>query len=149
MENPGETITDIIAEKRRQADKIERDCAEKMKRGEVVSDYYARELVADIRREANYLEAALKREKTAIEANALTVGGIVAATTEKSSIAGSSVKIREALEYLRDASREFHHLILNSKHNEICDKYKYAEVAKISDAIANANAALSAPGEEL
>lgn len=54
-------------------------------------------------------------------------------------------KMREALRYLRDASREFHHLILNSKHNEICDKYKYAPSAKISDAIANANAALSEP----
>jgi hypothetical protein len=52
---------------------------------------------------------------------------------------------REALEYLRDASREFCHLILNSKHNEIYDKYKYKEVSKISDAIVNANFTLSAP----
>ena len=52
-------------------------------------------------------------------------------------------KMREALEYLRDASREFCHLILNSKYNEVFDKYKYAEVAKIRDAIANANAALA------
>lgn len=57
-------------------------------------------------------------------------------------------KLREALEYLRDASREFHHLILNSKHNEICDKYKHPEVAKISDAIANAGLVLAeAKGE--
>lgn len=54
-------------------------------------------------------------------------------------------KMRKALKYLRDASREFHHLILNSKHNEICDKYKYPAVAKISDAIANAGVVLSEP----
>lgn len=62
MERPDETIADIIAEKRRQAEAIERDCAEKMKRGEMVSDCYARELVADIRREADRLDAAHKRE---------------------------------------------------------------------------------------
>lgn len=61
--NEHETIADIIAEKRRRADEIERDCAEKMKRGEMVSDCYARELVADIRREADRLEAAYKRER--------------------------------------------------------------------------------------
>lgn len=54
-------------------------------------------------------------------------------------------KLREALKYLRDASREFCHLIHNSKYNEVMDKYKYAEVAKIRDAIANANAALALP----
>lgn len=62
MSEKQETIADIIAEKRRQAEVIERDCAEKMKRGEMVSDCYARELVADIRREADRLEAAHKRE---------------------------------------------------------------------------------------
>ena len=54
-------------------------------------------------------------------------------------------KLREALKYLRDASREFCHLILNSKYNAVFDKYKYAEVAKIRDAIASANAALAEP----
>ena len=58
-----ETIADIIAEKRRRADEIERDCAEKMKRGGMTSDQYARELIADIRKEADCLEAALKRER--------------------------------------------------------------------------------------
>lgn len=57
----------------------------------------------------------------------------------------NGVKVYEALKYLRDASREFHHLILNSKHNEICDKYKYAPAAIIRDAIATANAALNEP----
>lgn len=65
--------------------------------------------------------------------------------TKESLEVGNTVKMREALGYLRDASREFCHLILNSKYNEVFDKYKYAEVAKIRDAIANANAALSVP----
>jgi hypothetical protein len=82
MAKENETIADIIAEKRRRADEIERDCAEKMKRGEMVSDCYARELVADIRREADRLDAAHRREKAAIEADALAVGGIVEATRE-------------------------------------------------------------------
>lgn len=63
MADTQETIADIIAEKRRQADEIERDVVEKMKRGEMTSDQYARELVADIRREADRLEAAHKRER--------------------------------------------------------------------------------------
>ena len=66
MADTHETIADIIAEKRRRADEIERDCAEKMKRGEMVSDCYARELVANIRREADRLETAYKRELDAL-----------------------------------------------------------------------------------
>ena len=62
MTDTHETIADIIAEKRRQADKIERNCAEMMKRGKMISDSFVRDLVADIRREANRLEAAQKRE---------------------------------------------------------------------------------------
>ena len=57
-----ETIADIVAEKRNRADEIERDVAEKMKCGEMISDQYAREVVADLRKEANRLEAAVKRE---------------------------------------------------------------------------------------
>jgi hypothetical protein len=57
----------------------------------------------------------------------------------------NQLKIRSALKYLRDASREFCHLILNSKYNGIYDKYKYPEVAKISDAIANAGVVLAEP----
>lgn len=63
MADTQETIADIIAVKRQRAEEIERDCAEKMKRGEMVSDCYARELVADIRREADRLEAAHRRER--------------------------------------------------------------------------------------
>lgn len=67
MAETQETIADIIAEKRRRADEIERDCAKKMKRGEMVSDCYARELVVDIRREADRLEAAQRRDCASIE----------------------------------------------------------------------------------
>ena len=63
MAKENETVADIIAEKRRRAEEIERDCSEKMKRGEMTSDQYARELVADIRREADRLDAAHKRER--------------------------------------------------------------------------------------
>ena len=67
MAKENETVADIIAEKRRRAEEIERDCSEKMKRGEMTSDQYARELVADIRREADRLDAAHKREAQSIE----------------------------------------------------------------------------------
>ena len=66
------------------------------------------------------------------------------ATSEKSSAVGNAAKMREALKYLRDASREFCHRILNSKYNQIYDKYKCKEVVKIGDAIVNANIALAA-----
>ena len=61
-----ETIADRIAEKRRQAAEIERDCDEKMKRNKMISDRYTRELIADIRQEADRLEAALRRDIEAI-----------------------------------------------------------------------------------
>ena len=66
-------------------------------------------------------------------------------TCKESLQGGNAAKMRDALKYLRDASREFCHLILNSKHNEIYDKYKSKEVSKISDAIVNANFILAAP----
>ena len=56
-----ETVADIVKKKREQADEIERYVAAKMKSGETVLDQYARELIADIRRDADRLEAALKR----------------------------------------------------------------------------------------
>ena len=82
MAKENETIADIIAEKRRRADEIERDCAEKMKRGEMVSDCYARELVADIRREADHLEAAHKRERYTMM-RAINRGLVALTTFEK------------------------------------------------------------------
>lgn len=99
-----ETTADIIAEKRRRADEIERDCAEKMKRGEMVSDRYARELVADIRREADRLEAAYKRDKAAIEADALAVGGMVEAARKRG--CDDCAKLRDALQEAAESAAE-------------------------------------------
>ncbi|MBQ1429885.1 MAG: hypothetical protein IIZ06_09500 [Kiritimatiellae bacterium] len=82
MADTHETIADIIAEKRRQADEIERDVSEKMKRNKMISDRYARELIADIRREADRLEAAHRRER------------------------GDAAKLREALEALLNLAYE-------------------------------------------
>lgn len=53
---------------------------------------------------ANRLEAAWKREKAAIEADALAVGGLVEAsraTAEKSSVVGDCAKLREALKTVK------------------------------------------------
>ena len=150
MSEGQETVDDIIAEKRRQADEIERDCAEKMKRGEMVSDCYARELVADIRREADRLEAAYKREKAAIEADALAVGGIVEAARKRKRERGDCAAMREALVSLRDAVRDFRHQIVYTKYNDIMDEYTCREkglpaVLALRDAIPKANLALAAP----
>lgn len=82
MSERQETIADIVAEKRRRADEIERDCAERMRRGEMVSDRYARELVADIRREADRLEAAHKREVEALKQRLNELDAEVAAKDE-------------------------------------------------------------------
>ena len=104
MAETQETTADIIAEKRRRADEIERDCAEKMRRGEMVSDRYARELVADIRREADRLEAACKRDKAAIEADALAVGGMVEAARKRG--CGDCAKLRDALQKAAESAAE-------------------------------------------
>lgn len=98
MDEKNERIADIIAEKRRQAEAIERVCAERMGLSKLASDYLVRELVTKIRREADRLEAAWKREKAAIEADALAVGGLVEAsraTTEKSSAVGDAAHKRK------------------------------------------------------
>lgn len=57
-----ETVADIVAEKRDRANEIERDVAEKMASGKMVSDQYAREVIAELRKEADRLDAAWKRE---------------------------------------------------------------------------------------
>ena len=130
MADTHETIADIIAEKRRRADEIERDCAEKMKRGEMVSDCYARELVADIRREADRLDAAYKREKAAIEADALAVGGIVEAARKRER--GDCAKLREALKDIVRIVEQIHLLYSD---------FPY----EIHDIVRKARAALAAP----
>ena len=59
-------------------------------------------------------------------------------------------KLREALVCLRDAAREFHHQILNSKYNHILDKYTcekqgFSAALKVVGAIVKANYAIAAP----
>lgn len=130
-----ETIAHIVAEKRNRADEIERDVAEKMKRGEMISDQYAREVVADLRKEADRIEAAWMREREAGAAAAQIcgeIGEIVGreATTEKSSAVGNAAKMREAYEFaeefLRDYGTDW------KLHNKLCDMLKSAmqEAAK-------------------
>lgn len=108
-----ETIADIVAEKRNRADEIERDVAEKMKRGEMISDQFAREVVAYLRKEADRIEAAAKRERE-VGAEAAQICGEIGemigreATTEKSSRVGNAAAMREALETISkcDTSKE-------------------------------------------
>lgn len=57
-----ETIADIVAEKRHRADEIERDVSAKMASGKMVSDQYAREVIADLRNEADRIEEAREHE---------------------------------------------------------------------------------------
>lgn len=133
----GKTIADIIAEKRLIAAEMEK----------TLGDQHS--YVELLKNDADRIEAAYKREIE--DAIAATVRAAAKSASEvyephiQSEPVGNAAAMREALKYLRDASREFCHLILNSKHNEVFDKYKYAEVSKIRDAIANAEAALSAP----
>ena len=83
MTNANETVTDIIAEMRALSNPI--------------SDGI---IAINGRGIADRLEAAWKHEKSAIEADALVVGGVVEAsrtTAEKSSTVGDAAKLREAL----------------------------------------------------
>lgn len=83
MTNTNETIADIIAEMR---------------------DWLGDANSYDLRSLADRLEAAWKREKSAIEDDALAVGGIVEAsraTAEKSSTVGDAAKLREALKTVK------------------------------------------------
>ena len=106
-----------------------------------IEDSYFTKLLDDI-------EAAWKREKAKAEADALAVGGIVEAERHSP---GNAAAMCEALVALRDAARNFCHQILNSKYNDIMDKYKCRErgFPALLDlryyAIPKANAALSAP----
>ena len=99
-----------------------------------------------MRRVADRIKAALRREKAVIEANALAVGGIVEAERHKP---GNAAAMRDALRALRDASRDFYNQILNSKYSEILDKYTcvkqgFPAVLDLRSAFPMANAALSA-----
>ena len=96
MKSKNETIADIVAEKRHRADEIERDVSAKMKSGEMVSDQYAREVIEDLRQEADRIEAAAKREVQ----NALDTGGYVEACRARKKLVDNGAKMREALEHI-------------------------------------------------
>lgn len=86
--NEQETIADIIAKMHRFAEQHEYDHPDMNTNAQGIQDY------------ADRLEAAWKREKSAIEADALAVGGMVEAsraTAEKPSAVGDRAKMREAL----------------------------------------------------
>ena len=152
MTDTNEIIADIIAEKRRQADKIERDVAEKMKRDEMTSDQYARELVADMRREADRLEAANRREIDVLKQRCAELDAEVAAkdevikrlndaiaeeqrrkmaTAEKSSAVGDAAKLREAL-------LKANGVLIEAAHHNLTEEY-------INECLALIHAALAAP----
>lgn len=132
-----ETIEDIISELRNQG-KYNKENVDLDWKAEEVGDLQIR--IADRIEEVWQIKLVAEKAKAAAEGYVQGMQSVTGCNR-----LGDTAKMREALKYLRDASREFHHLILNSKHNEICDKYKYAEVAKISDAIVNANFALAEP----
>ena len=108
-----------------------------------------------MRRVADRIEAAWRREKAEIEADALAVGGIVEAAREREAVTncnhiGNAAAIRAALRALRDASRDFYNQILNSKYSEILDKYTcvkqgFPAVLDLRSAFPMANYALAAP----
>ena len=140
MGDTNETIADIAAEMRRAAVKVEARVGGK-------PNQFQRELIADLRKEADRLEAAWKREKAAIEADALAVGGIVAATAEKPSAVGA---LREALIDVVKRLEAYvgcdHHTFLPTA--TTCDGItSVGKCGKIENcaAIFKARAALSAP----
>lgn len=133
MADTHETIADIIAEMRRRI-------AVKM------SDaWYTQE---EWRKLCDRLEAAWKREKAAIEADALAVGGIVGASHMRElsknvskngadfGQLGDAAKLREALEYMFILI-DGRHLVLECKTTE--------EISGVQGKLAEARAALAAP----
>ena len=124
------------------------DIIEEMRRGTRLPGYWRSCDVNEILQyHADRLEAAWKREKTAIEADALAVGGMVEAartTAEKSSVVGDAAKLREALGKLR--AELWNNTVIAGKRKfklyEIadaalaapprnCDKYSHAEALRI------------------
>lgn len=151
MAETQETTADIIAEKRRRADEIERDCAEKMRRGEMTSDQYARELVADIRREADRLGAAAKRREWThmkeLETKDAVIQTEVAAREaereahkreidELKKQVGNAAKLREAVEFIKQYFDKIDPFNINTY------TFSQIEVEHINEAI---DAALAAP----
>lgn len=75
MTDTQETIADIAAEKRR----IAKEVRDYVSNGDYWDKKKANETAEDLEEEADRLEAAWKRERAKIEADALAVGGIVEA----------------------------------------------------------------------
>lgn len=102
MENTNETIADIRKEAEGRFRKL---CIEH------VNNIGHLQAMQEFNHVFDRIEAAHKREKAAIEADALTVGGIVAATAKKSSAVGNAA-MREALVqcelFLGNVSRHGH-----------------------------------------
>ena len=84
--NDNETTADVIAAMRDEA-----------ARADMEQEYSIDDAAEMMREFAWRFEAAHKREKAAIEADALAVGGMVAAAAEKPSAVGNAAKLREAL----------------------------------------------------
>lgn len=135
-----ESLSDIVAQMRRNGDAWSEDKSTNKTEclGLITLKY------------ADLIEAAWRREKAEIEANALEVGGIVDAARHTP---GNVAAMREALVALRDAARNFCQQILNSKYNDIMDEYKCRErgfpaLLDLFYAIPKANVALSAPARQ-
>ena len=99
---------------------------------------------------ADHILAAWKRERAEIEAQALSIGGIVESSRNKQKPQGNAAALLEALRALRDASRDFYNQILNSKYSGILDKYTcvkqgFPAVLDLRSAFPMANYALAAP----
>ena len=98
---------------------------------------------------ANQLDKAAIRERAEAATKAAT--DAINLTEEKwRRQCADMAKLREALVCLRDAAREFHHQILNSKYSGILDKYTceeqgFSAALKVVGAIVRANEALAAP----
>ena len=144
-----ETIDDVVkrlrdrAERRRKSGKL-------LQIDDKMFDLIADDIEKAIEVERKEWRKMLKEAKDAIgileeRCDAVEQCQTEEATCKESLQVGNEAKTREALGRLRDASREFCHLILNSKYKAIFDKYKYAEVGEIRAAISNANLALSDP----
>lgn len=142
--NEQETIADIIAEKRRVAEQMRNNLSTVP-----VRQWDQEAEIKSLEEEADRIEAAWKREKSVIEADALAVGGIVGAAhgRELSKNAskngadfgqlGDCAKLREALEKI-DA--------METPHNFQIERSDIADACyDLTRAIKLAHAALAAP----
>ena len=122
-------------------------------RQETVDDICQKIRDAGIPELADHILAAWKRERAEIEAQALSIGGIVESSRHTQKPQGNAAALLEALRALRDASRNFYNQILNSKYSGILDKYTcvkqgFPAVLDLRSAFPMANYALSAPASD-